>query len=80
MANPSVEHQPLFHLNYTMMLAAFDYFVQNYGIQLGINMCQELITNGVPGVHMYTLNLEKASVAILEGVGIVDRSSIPRYL
>merc|ERR1719482_214361 len=32
--------------------------VKDYGVQCGIEMCKELLENGVPGLHFYTLNLE----------------------
>ncbi len=43
--------------------------LQAYGISLGTMMCQRLVAGGVPGLHMYTLNLERSAVAILENVG-----------
>ena len=35
--------------------------VKAYGISMGTFMCQRLLSAGAPGVHMYTLNLEKAA-------------------
>ncbi|EFN59771.1 hypothetical protein CHLNCDRAFT_33591 [Chlorella variabilis] len=32
-----------------------------YGISLGTMMCQRLLASGAPGVHMYTLNLERSA-------------------
>lgn len=48
-----------------------DEAVKAYGISLGTMMCQRLLQAGVPGVHMYTLNLEKTAVEILKNVGLV---------
>lgn len=39
---------------------------QNYGIHLGTEMCKKLLAAGTPGLHMYTLNLDTAAVAILK--------------
>lgn len=33
-----------------------------------------------PGLHMYTLNLERSAVGILEAVGLLDTSKVPRPL
>ncbi|GMH43579.1 hypothetical protein BSKO_11501 [Bryopsis sp. KO-2023] len=57
-----------------------DEAIKKFGVQMGIDMCRELLDRGVPGVHMYTLNLESSAVAILEGVGLIDRNNIPRTL
>jgi hypothetical protein len=35
---------------------------------------------GPSGVHMYTLNLERSAMAILEGVGLIDPANVPRPL
>jgi len=46
--------------------------VQAYGVQLGIEMCKKILESGVsPGLHFYTLNKEKISKAILEGIGLI---------
>lgn len=47
--------------------------VKAYGISLGTMMCQRLLAGGAPGVHMYTLNLERSAVAILENVGLIAK-------
>lgn len=44
--------------------------VKDYGIQLAINMCQSLINRGISGFHFYTLNLERSTCLVLEGLGI----------
>ena len=48
--------------------------VKAYGISLGTMMCQRLLDAGAPGLHLYTLNLDKTAVAILENVGLVPRA------
>jgi methylenetetrahydrofolate reductase (NADPH) len=46
--------------------------VQQYGVELGIEMCKKIILSGVsPGLHFYTLNKEKITRSILEGLGLV---------
>ncbi|KIZ07768.1 5,10-methylenetetrahydrofolate reductase [Monoraphidium neglectum] len=54
--------------------------VKAFGIQLGTDMCKQLLDAGAPGVHMYTLNLERSAMAILEGVGLIDPANVPRPL
>jgi methylenetetrahydrofolate reductase (NADPH) len=49
-----------------------DEAVKAYGIKLCIEMCKELLANGVEILHFYTLNLEKSVTAILEGLGLLD--------
>jgi methylenetetrahydrofolate reductase (NADPH) len=48
-----------------------DEAVKAYGISLGTMICQRLLDNGAPGLHMYTLNLDKSAVAILRNVGLI---------
>ncbi|GIL46045.1 hypothetical protein Vafri_3133 [Volvox africanus] len=57
-----------------------DEAVKNFGIDLGVKMCRRLLDAGTPGVHMYTLNLERSAVAILERLGFIDTSRVPKLL
>jgi methylenetetrahydrofolate reductase (NADPH) len=43
--------------------------VKAFGIEYGIHMCQELMEIGVDVLHFYTLNLEKVTFGILQGLG-----------
>lgn len=43
-------------------------------------MCRQLLDGGVPGLHMYSLNLEKSVLGILERMGLIDASAVPRSL
>ncbi|KAF4319806.1 hypothetical protein G195_004769 [Phytophthora kernoviae 00238/432] len=54
-----------------------DEAVKDYGVQLGITMSQQLIDAGVPGLHFYTLNLERSVRRILEGLSSLS-SRVPR--
>lgn len=49
--------------------------VKKYGVELGTAMCRRLLDAGVPGVHLYTLNLEATAVAILENLGLVKAAA-----
>merc|ERR1719204_2459246 len=42
-----------------------------WGVQEGIAMCNALIAGGAPGLHFYTLNLEKVVVGILKGMKLI---------
>merc|ERR1719473_128565 len=42
--------------------------VKDYGVKVGVEMCKELLKNGVPGLHFYTLNLESAVMRIIDGL------------
>ncbi|CAN0144090.1 unnamed protein product [Ascophyllum nodosum] len=46
-----------------------DEAVKNYGVGLGIKMCKRLMDGGAPGLHFYTLNLERSVRLILDGLG-----------
>jgi methylenetetrahydrofolate reductase (NADPH) len=51
------------------------------GVQLGTDMCKRLLEAGAPGLHLYTLNLERASISILENLGLLrGRVSSPSTL
>ena len=42
-------------------------------------MCRYLLDNGVPGLHFYTLNLEKTATEIIKGLGLAPKS-VPKPL
>lgn len=52
-----------------------DEAIKAYGISLGTMMVQRLLTAGVPGVHMYTLNLERSAVSILRHSGLLKEEN-----
>ena len=45
--------------------------IKAYGISLGTMMCERLLAAGAPGLHMYTLNLDKSAVSILRHVKLI---------
>eukprot|EP00921_Rhytidocystis_pertsovi_P021460 GHVQ01034260.1.p1 GENE.GHVQ01034260.1~~GHVQ01034260.1.p1 ORF type:complete len:528 (+),score=29.25 GHVQ01034260.1:450-2033(+) len=49
-----------------------DQLVKDYGVQHGIEICQDLIRHGVEGLHFYTLNLEVSVMRMIEGLHLVD--------
>jgi len=42
-----------------------------YGISLWTVLCQRLLDNGAPGLHVYTLNQDKVTIAILRHCGLI---------
>ena len=40
-------------------------------------MCKKILDAKIPGIHMYTLNLERSAVAILENVGLITKTKVP---
>ena len=57
-----------------------DEAVKNFGIDLGTRMCKRILDSGTPGLHMYTLNTERSSVAILENLGLINKSQVGSLL
>ncbi|XP_068094851.1 methylenetetrahydrofolate reductase (NADPH) [Hyperolius riggenbachi] len=48
-----------------------DAAIRNYGIELAVSMCRELLDSGmVNGLHFYTLNREVATMDILKRLGM----------
>jgi 5,10-methylenetetrahydrofolate reductase len=43
-----------------------------YGIQHGAAMCKKILDAGIPGLHMYSLNLEATVLGILQILGMVQ--------
>jgi len=44
--------------------------VTQFGIDYATNQCQELLRQGVPGLHFYTLNKARSTTAILKNLGL----------
>jgi methylenetetrahydrofolate reductase (NADPH) len=42
--------------------------VKKIGMEHSLEQCQELLSNGSPGIHFYTMNRSNATVAILDGL------------
>jgi methylenetetrahydrofolate reductase (NADPH) len=42
--------------------------LKSYGVDLGVAMSHQLLAYGAPGLHFYTLNLEKSTLAIADRV------------
>jgi methylenetetrahydrofolate reductase (NADPH) len=45
--------------------------VAQYGIEYATRQCEELLREGVPGLHFYTLNKAKSTTAIVRNLGLV---------
>ncbi|KAI8590756.1 methylenetetrahydrofolate reductase-domain-containing protein [Geranomyces variabilis] len=48
-----------------------DKAVKDYGVQLAIDMCNKMKATGINGFHFYTLNLERSTRLILEGLKFI---------
>mmetsp|Transcript_2761 Transcript_2761/g.3926 ORF Transcript_2761/g.3926 Transcript_2761/m.3926 type:complete len:818 (-) Transcript_2761:254-2707(-) len=42
-----------------------------WGVEQGVKMCRALLDGGAPGLHFYTLNLERVVVGVLKGTGLI---------
>ncbi len=47
--------------------------IRAFGIDVTTELCEELLTNGAPGLHFYTMNQSDASVKIWKNLGIDQR-------
>jgi len=47
-----------------------DEAVTQFGINYATRQCQELLRQGVPGIHFYTLNKARSTTAILKNLGL----------
>lgn len=54
--------------------------VRQLGISFGKKMCERLLELGAPGLHFYTLNLEKVTYGILEAMEAERRETQPPSL
>lgn len=57
-----------------------DKAVTAYGIHLGTEMCKKILATGIKNFHIYSLNLEKSVIGILQNLGLIDVSKIRRPL
>lgn len=44
--------------------------VKEVGIAEGVKLCKRLVELGAPGLHFYTLNLDKVTLGIIQGLGL----------
>ena len=44
-----------------------------FGIQYATQQCEELLRNGVPGLHFYTLNKARSTTMILRNLGLAEK-------
>lgn len=55
--------------------------VKQFGISLGMDMCQRILRSGLcPGVHFYSLNLEKSVMSIIDGLDLIPKTESIRSL
>ena len=47
--------------------------VAQYGIEYATRQCEELLLEGAPGIHFYTLNKARSTTAILKNLGSVQK-------
>lgn len=58
-----------------------DAAVKEFGVRLGIDMCRRILKSGLsPGVHFYSLNLEKSVLAIIDGLDLIPQTESIRSL
>ncbi|ORX88979.1 methylenetetrahydrofolate reduct [Basidiobolus meristosporus CBS 931.73] len=57
-----------------------DQAVKDYGVRLAISMCRRMQEEGILGFHFYTLNLERSTRLVLEGLNFVPAQETVRPL
>ena len=45
--------------------------LKKLGVEIWVEMCEELIKKGVKFLHLYTVNLEKSTVDVIKNLGIM---------
>merc|ERR1712127_84500 len=46
---------------------------KTWGVKAGVTMCKAVLDAGAPGLHFYTLNLERVVVGTLLGLGKITK-------
>jgi methylenetetrahydrofolate reductase (NADPH) len=54
-----------------------DEAVARFGIEYATEQCEELLREGAPGLHFYTLNKARSTTAVLTNLGLVRESGDP---
>ena len=52
-----------------------DEAVAELGIDYATRQCEELLREGVPGLHFYTLNKAKSTTAIVRNLGLLKEAA-----
>lgn len=57
-----------------------DAAIKEYGVNLGVQMCKELLSKGTPGLHVYTLNMSTSALEILRRLDLIHEDKVVRKL
>jgi len=50
-----------------------------WGIEEGVAMCKQILEGGAPGLHFYTLNLEKVVLGLLQGLNKITPEQVAEF-
>lgn len=60
-------------------LAEDDAKLKEFGVSFGVEMCNQLRALAAPGLHFYTLNLEKSTLAIVDQLGMSTKKKALKH-